>query len=78
MMAEDTIDKVSERLTKLEVTVAQGFLDNKREFQGVHREIKVLHGKVDALDRKIDAKTDALSSEIKTVLDAVRKLGHEA
>ena len=61
-MAE-TLDKVSERLTQLEVTVAQGFHD---------AEMRDL-----TLSRKIDVTTESLRDEIRTVADAVASLGNE-
>lgn len=61
-MAE-TIDNVSDRLTNLEVTVAQGFHDN---------ELRDLN-----LSRKIDVATEALRTDMRTVMDAVTSLGEE-
>ena len=62
-MADETLDKVSERLVRLEVTVAQGFHD---------AELRDL-----SLNRKIDVTTEALRSDIRNVLDAVTSLGDE-
>lgn len=61
-MAE-TNDKASERLTALEVTVAQGF--REAELRGI------------ALSRKIDVNAESLRGEIRTVLDAVGSLADE-
>ena len=61
-MAE-TVDKVAERLANLEVTVAQGFHDSElRDFD---------------LSRKIDVATEALRTDVRTVMDAVVSLGEE-
>lgn len=94
----DTIDKVSERLTGLEVTVAQGFHDLKprfqsidqsfaqvdRRFEQIGRRLTDLQHNVDrrfhdaeqrdlALSRKIDVTTESLRSDIKAVLDELRR-----
>jgi len=61
-MAE-TIDNVSERLTKLEVTVAQGFHD---------AEMRDL-----ALSSKVDVTVESLRDEIRSVANAVASLGDE-
>ena len=65
---------LSERLTNLEVTVAQGFHDLSHDMtQGFEaskaRDIE--------LDRKIDASTESLRREIRTVIDTVNSLGEE-
>jgi len=70
----DTVDKVSERLTNLEVTVAQGFHDMKHDMEkgfagSMARDIE--------LDRKIDANTESLRHEIRTVIDTVNSLGED-
>lgn len=57
------IDKVSERLTRLEVTTAQGFLDSEARDA--------------ALSEKIDVNTEAVRADIRTVLDAVGSLSDE-
>ena len=61
-MAE-TLDKVEERLTRLEVTVAQGFHDAE--------------ARDSALSNKIDVNTEALRSDLHTVLNAVDSLADE-
>ncbi len=61
-MAE-TLDKVSKRLTELEVTVAKGF--HEAELRDI------------ALSRKVDVTTESLRGEIRTVLDAVGSLADE-
>lgn len=69
-MADETLDKVSERLVRLEVTVAQGFHDAKARFHGA--ELRDM-----ALSRKVDVNTESLRSDLRTVLDAVASLGDE-
>jgi DNA-binding ferritin-like protein len=59
----ETIDKVSERLARLEVTVAQGFRD--------------CEARDAALSEKIDVNTESLRDDIRTVLDAVGSLADE-
>ena len=61
-MAE-TLEKVGERLTRLEVTVAQGFHDSEMRDS--------------ALSNKIDVNTEALRSDLQTVLNAVDSLADE-
>jgi hypothetical protein len=61
-MAE-TLDKLEERLTRLEVTVAQGFYN--AELRDA------------ALSNKIDVNTEALRSDLHTVLNAVDSLTDE-
>ena len=69
-MAEDTLDKVAERLVRLEVTVAQGFHEAKSRFHDA--ELRDM-----TLSRKIDVNTESLRSDLRTVLDAVASLGDE-
>lgn len=66
----ETLDKVSERLTSLEVAVADGIVENKRRFH--EAELRDI-----ALSRKIDVNTESLRGEIRTVLDAVGSLADE-
>ena len=67
---EDTVDKVAERLAKLEETVAQGFFANSDQF-------KRIETRFEALDSKIDISVESLRGDIKTVLDAVGGLASE-
>jgi hypothetical protein len=62
----DTIDNVSERLTRLEVTVAQGFHDCSLRDDALER-------KTDSLDRKFDAKFDALDRKIDSTADTLSR-----
>ena len=62
-MMSETVDKVSEQLTRLEVTVAQGFHDVEA------RDL--------ALSGKIDVNTEAVRGDVKTVLDGVTSLAAE-
>jgi hypothetical protein len=57
----ETIDNVSERLTRLEVTVAQGFHDSAVRDEALDRKIDAKFG---ALDRKVDASSAALDVKI--------------
>jgi hypothetical protein len=59
----ENVEKVSERLTQLEVTVAQGFHD---------AEMRDL-----ALSSKIDVISESMRDEIRTVANAVASLSHE-
>ena len=67
---EDTIDNVAERLARLEVTVAQGFHENKARFHEAELRDQ-------ARDRKIDVVTESLRGDIQTVAQAVTTLGDE-
>ena len=67
---DETIDKVAERLTQLEVSVAEGFHDAKARFHDAEL-------RDSALSRKIDVNTDALRGDIQTVLEAVGELAEE-
>jgi hypothetical protein len=69
VMAE-TLDKMSEQLTRLEVTVAGGFHEVKSRFHDAEL-------RDSALSRKIDVNTESLCSDLRTVLDAVASLGDE-
>ena len=62
-MAE-TLDNVSERLTRLEVTVAQGFHDAEQ------RDL--------ALARKIDIQTEAIREDLRAAIDAINAFTDEA
>ena len=66
----ETIDNVSERLTRLEVTVAQGFHDCAKRDDALSRKIDTSS---DALNRKIDSRTEVLSRKIDASTDAVRE-----
>lgn len=59
----DTVEKVAERLARLEHTVAEGFYAND--------------ARINALDNKIDISVESLRSDIKTVLEAVGALTEE-
>ena len=62
-MAE-TLEKVEERLTRLEVTVAQGFHDSEQ------RDL--------ALSRKIDIQTEAIRADLRAAVDAMNAFAEEA
>lgn len=62
-MAE-TLDKVAERLTRLEVTVAQGFHDAEA------RDL--------ALARKVDIQTEAMREDLRAAIDALNAFAAES
>lgn len=70
VLMPETLDDVSERLTRLEVTVAEGFHDARSRFHDA--ELRDM-----ALSRKIDVNTESLRSDLRTVLAAVASLGDE-
>ena len=70
VLMPETLADVSERLTRLEVTVAEGFHDARSRFHDA--ELRDM-----ALSRKIDVNTESLRSDLRTVLDAVASLGDE-
>ena len=65
-MAEtlDKLDKVEERLTRLEVTVAQGFHDAEE------RDL--------ALARKLDIQTEAIRADLRAAVDAMSAFAEES
>ena len=63
VMAE-TLEKVSEQLTRLEVTVAQGFHDAEQ------RDL--------ALARKVDIQTEAIRSDLRAAIDAMNAFAEES
>jgi hypothetical protein len=69
-MADETLDQISERLVRLEVTFARGFHEAKSRFHDA--ELRDL-----TLSRKIDVNTESLRSDVRMVLDAVASLGDE-
>ena len=73
----ETIDNVSERLTRLEVTVAQGFHDGAARDAALGRRIDALSRKVDAtsdaLSRKIDANTESIRHEMREFREEMRR-----
>jgi hypothetical protein len=73
----DTIDKVAERLTTLEVTVAHGFHDLQPRFQTINERFLDAELRDLALSRKIDVNTESVRGDLKTVLDAVSSLADE-
>ena len=60
----DTVEKVAERLAKLEATVAEGFHENKARFAA-------LDARLDALDRKIDISVESLRGDFRTLVEIV-------
>ena len=65
-MAEtlDTLDTIAERLTLLEVTVAQGFHDAEE------RDL--------ALARKVDIQTEAIRADLRAAIDAMNGFAEES
>jgi hypothetical protein len=62
-MAE-TLERVEERLTRLEVTVAQGFHDTEQL--------------VLAMARKIDVQTEAIRGDLRAAVDAMNAFAEES
>lgn len=59
----DTVEQVTERLTQLEVTVAEGFHDMEQRFS--------------AMSRKIDVNVESLRGDIQTIAESVGALAAE-
>ena len=85
---EESVDHVAESLTKLEVAVAEGFVDNKERF--LRLEVAIAKGFVDnrqqfreaelrdaAADCKIDANTERLETAIRKVQEAVTAVAND-
>jgi hypothetical protein len=68
---EDTVDKVAERLARLEETVAKGFFDSGLQFKSIDAPFSMLDRRLDAMDRKIGVSVESLRADIKTVLETV-------
>ena len=66
----ETIDNVSERLTRLEVTVAQGFHESAARDSALNRNID---SSAEALNRKIDANTDTIREDIRALREELRR-----
>jgi len=66
----ETIDNVSERLTRLEVTVAQGFHESAARDAALNRKID---SSAEALNRKIDANTDTIREDIRALREELRR-----
>lgn len=71
---KDTVDKVAERLARLEVTVTEGCYSNKqrfdaidRRFDGVDQQLHEAELRDIALGEKIDASTESLRAEIRAM-----------
>ena len=84
-MANDDVMAVDERLARLEITVANGFLENgtrmgglEGRMGGLEARMGGLEGRMDrledrmsALESKVDVFADSIRADIKTVLEAV-------
>lgn len=66
----DTVEKVAERLTKLEMTVATGFHEVAAGFHQVDQRFS-------AMSRKIDVNVEALRGDIQGVAETVAALAAE-
>lgn len=60
----DTVDKIAERLARVDVTVAQAFHDTELRFQQIEAQLKATESR---LTRKIDENTESLRTEIRRV-----------
>lgn len=67
---EDTVEKVAERLARLEKTVAEGFHGNTTEHRGLFAQLA-------ALDNKIDVSVESLRGDIKTVIEVLTAVTDE-
>ena len=61
---DETLDKVAERLTHLEVTVAQGFHDEEQ------RDL--------ALARKIDIQTEAIRDDLRAAIESMHAAAEQS
>ena len=57
----DTVDKVAERLTKLEVTVAQGFHEVSRQFRDTETRDSELGRRIDGNSERLDRLESAVA-----------------
>lgn len=69
-MAE-TMDKVAERLARLETTVAEGFHDTSTRLQDVQARFEDLHARIGALDNKFDVVSESLRDDLKAVREVL-------
>ena len=60
----DTVERVAERLARLEKTVADGFHETREEFAAVHAQI-------DTIGNKFDIVVESIRGDIKTVLEVL-------
>ena len=58
----DTVDRVGERLARLEVAIVRGFHDNEVRFRQVEAQLQQSESR---LNRKIDDSTESLLEEIR-------------
>jgi hypothetical protein len=58
----DTVDRVGERLARLEVAVVRGFHDNEVRFRQIEAQLQQSEAR---LNRKIDESTESLLEEIR-------------
>jgi len=70
-MPKDDVMAVNERLTRLEKTVAEGFLDVRTFFEGHDARFVRLKDRMVALDSKLDVFSETIRDDIKNVLDAI-------
>ena len=75
-MAE-TVDKVAERLAKLEITVAEGFYSVEGRLRSIDQTLHDAELRDLALSQKVDVTAEALRGDVRTVLEAVTSVGEE-
>ena len=67
----DSLDKVAERLAKLEVTAAEGFLETRTRFHEMEQRDL-------ALSRKIDVQVEAIREDLQTTAAALNTFAEES
>ena len=67
----DTLDKVADRLARLDMTVAEGFHDTKVRFHDMEQGVL-------ALSRKIDVQTEAIREDLQSAAGALNTFAEEA
>ena len=73
----DTVDKVAERLAKLEMTVAEGFHSVEGRLRSIDQTLHDAELRDLALSQKVDVTAEALRGDVRTVLEAVTSVGEE-
>jgi chromosome segregation ATPase len=83
----DTVEKVAERLARLENTVAQGFYDVNRRFDNVDARFDKVDARLDKVDArldkvdarldKVDARFDKVDAQMKILVEMVQGLSDQ-
>jgi hypothetical protein len=67
----DSLDKVAERLARLELTVAEGFMETRTRFEEVEQRDL-------ALSRKIDVQVEAIREDLQATAGALNTFAEES